>query len=215
MKLSGSQEDYLKAIWYLEKERRRATAKTVAEACEVRPPTVLSMFRILSRMGLITYNRSQGACLTEKGEQLARKLVRKHRLIETFLEQVLKMDGGVLHEEAEKLEHVVSDQLMHRIDAYLGYPSKDPHGSPIPLLVEKKDLISLEKVGEDSSFIVKEINLKADMVSYYAEHELKNGSVWMMNARVPDESSFLLTNGRRFVSVSAEAARSILVMVNT
>ena len=215
MKLSGSQEDYLKTIWYLEKESKRATAKSVADACGVRPPTVLSMFRILSRRDLITYNRSEGACLTAKGELLARKLVRKHRLIETFLEQVLQMDGGILHREAEKLEHVISDQLMYRIDAYLGYPNKDPHGSPIPLLVEKNHIVPLHQVNEERSFIIKDINLPQDLADYYAQHELQTGSIWTMSDRVPDQSSFLLSNGKRFVAVSAEAAEGIRVVLKS
>jgi len=213
MKLSGSQEDYLKTIWYLEKESKRANAKSVADAYGVRPPTVLSMFRVLARRNLITYNRSDGACLTVKGELLARKLVRKHRLIETFLEQVLQMDGGILHREAEKLEHVVSDQLMYRIDAYLGYPDKDPHGSPIPLLAEKNHIIPLHQVSEERSFIIKKISLSQDLTEYYAQHELQTGSIWTMSGRVPDQSSFLLSNGKRYVAVSAEAAESILVAV--
>jgi len=215
VKLSGSQEDYLKTIWYLEKERKRATAKSVADAYGVRPPTVLSMFQVLAQRELITYNKIDGACLTNKGEQIARKLVRKHRLIETFLEQVLRMDEGILHHEAEKLEHVISDQLMHRIDAYLGFPSSDPHGSPIPVLMEEEQTISLGQVSEKSSFVVKEINLKPNLLEYYTANDLKPETVWTMCARVPDQSSYLLTNGRHYLSVSGEAAGSIMVVVKS
>lgn len=215
MKLSGSQEDYLKTIWYLEREHKRATAKSVADACGVRPPTVLSMFRILAQRELITYNKTEGACLTGKGEQTARKLVRKHRLIETFLEQVLQMDGGILHDEAEKLEHVVSDQLMHRIDAYLGFPEKDPHGSPIPLLTENNNTVPLHQVNEERTFIIKDITLTHNLREYYEKNEFIRGSVWTMSARAPDQSSFLLSNGRRYIAISAEVAKAILVTVKS
>jgi len=213
MKLSGSQEDYLKAIWYMEKHKKRATAKSVADVCGVRPPTVLSMFRMLAKRQLITYNKTQGACLTAAGERIARKLVRKHRLIETFLEQVLQMDGAILHREAEKLEHVISDQLMHRIDAYLGFPAKDPHGSPIPVLSEDKQPVPLDQVREERSFVVKEINLNPDLTAYYAENSLEPGTLWTMQARFPDQSSFLLTNGKQHLPVSAQAAELILVVL--
>lgn len=84
MELSKSQEDYLKIIWYMERDQIKATAKAVADWYQVKPPTVLSMFKQLSQMELIEYDKTKGALLLEKGDFLARKLIRKHRLVETF-----------------------------------------------------------------------------------------------------------------------------------
>ncbi len=211
-KLSASQEDYLKLIWYLEDEKRKATAKTVAELYSVRSPTVLSMFQQLSKMKLIRYNKSDGARLTRTGSQIARKLVRKHRLIETFLEKVLELDEHLLHKEAERLEHVVSDQLMHHIDKYLDFPTVDPHGSSIPCLdikIQRKTLNSL-KTGK--LFTIDSLKLDAKIETYLSEKMFTIGSVWELVDCSPDKSSFLVTDGKNFLSLSAKMAECIIVI---
>ncbi|MEJ2055854.1 MAG: metal-dependent transcriptional regulator [Calditrichaceae bacterium] len=212
-KLSASQEDYLKLIWYLKDGKQKATAKTVAELYQVRPPTVLSMFQQLSKMQLIEYNKSDGACLTNTGARTARRLVRKHRLIETFLEKVLDLDGQLLHEEAERLEHVVSDQLMYQIDKYLDYPTVDPHGSSIPCLdvnIRRQPLSSL-KAG--NMFTIHSIDLEAKSKSYLSTRAFRIGSVWELTDRSPDKSSFLVTDGKHFLSLSAQMAEGTTVII--
>jgi DtxR family Mn-dependent transcriptional regulator len=212
--LSASQEDYLKLIWYLEDEKKKATAKVVAELYDVRPPTVLSMFQQLSKMNLIEYNKSEGACLTKPGIKLARKLVRKHRLIETFLEKVLSLDEQLLHEEAERLEHVVSDQLMYQIDKYLDFPTVDPHGSSIPCLdvqIREQALNTL-KVG--NMFKINAIELDQETVKYLSKRGFETGSVWELTDFVPDKSSYLVMDGKHFLSLSAKMAEGINVIVN-
>lgn len=213
LNLSASQEDYLKLIWYLQDENRKATAKTVAELYSVRPPTVLSMFQQLSKMKLIEYNKTDGALLTKEGEQMARKLVRKHRLIETFLDKVLDLDGNLLHNEAEQLEHVVSDQLMHHIDKYLDFPTVDPHGSSIPCLDIKLDRQILSHVKIRNLFTLDALKLDSKTETYLAERAFTVGSVWELVDRSPDKSSFLITDGRNFLSLSAKMAEGISVII--
>jgi len=213
MKISRSQEDYLKIIWHLQKQNKKAIAKTVADNLNVKPPTVLSMFRQLEKCTYLTYNKSDGALLAPSGEQIARKLVRKHRLIETFLETVLEMDEQHIHEEAEKLEHVISDQLMYRIDAYLGFPDKDPHGSPIPSWDEVVEPKKMNEVDLNDSFTIYDIDFSADEKKYYKKPGLIPGSNWTLDEIPPGAACFLIGNGKKFLAIPAEVAGKVLVTI--
>jgi len=212
-RITHSQEDYLKIIWHLEQERKKATAKVVADNLGVKSPTVLSMFHQLEKNALISYNKNEGAHLSQNGEYNARKLVRKHRLIETFLETVLSMDEQHIHDEAEKLEHVISDQLMHRIDAYLGFPDKDPHGSPIPVWDKEAKRIKLSAADLGDSFTVKETGFSVDEAEYYSSMDLGIGSIWTISEIPPGKSCFLIGNGKKFLAVPAETADKIWVVL--
>ncbi|MGD9488707.1 MAG: metal-dependent transcriptional regulator [Calditrichaceae bacterium] len=213
MNLSASQENYIKIIWYLEQNNLKPASKVVADRLNVKPPTVLSMFNQLEKMELLTYNKNDGARLTEKGDMRARKLVRKHRLIETFLESVLEMEENVVHEEAELLEHVISDQLMYRIDAYLGFPRKDPHGTIIPSWQKNGVLVSLNNIEQEHSFVVRELDLDDEISDYFEKNGLRTGTLWTMAEVFPDKSSFLITNGKRFLALSSETAEKIGVNI--
>ncbi len=212
MQLSKSQEDYLKIIWYMERDQIKATAKAVAVRHQVKSPTVLAMFRQLTRMGLIEYDRAVGARLSDVGGRLAHKLIRKHRLIETFLGTVLRMDDRLLHEEAEKLEHVISDHLMYRIDAYLGFPDRDPHGSPIPKWDEHLTLTTLDTLQLNQSFQVKEIQLDPELQAFYSERRFVRGSTWTLQDKTPDDSVYTLTNGQSFLALSAATVSKVKVI---
>ncbi|RMH64344.1 MAG: metal-dependent transcriptional regulator [Calditrichaeota bacterium] len=212
MNFSASQENYLKIIWHLQQNRRRATAKVVADELNIKPPTVLAMFRQLQKRNLLTYNKTEGALLTDAGADAARKLVRKHRLIETFLGHVLGMDEQQIHEEAERLEHVISDQLMYRIDHYLGFPGTDPHGSVIPPW-SLQNTIALGDVAVGRSFVVNALTLEDEKERYYAERDLVKGALWTMIEKPPGEQVCLLGNGKKFLALSLETAARIKVRV--
>jgi len=127
-------EDYLKCIFH---EQERAPGNLVATgqiaaALEVAPASVTAMVKTLADSGLVRYEPYAGVALTPAGEQLATHVLRRHRLIEQFLVQVVGMDWSEVHGEAEVLEHAVSDRLIERMDEMLGRPSVDPHGDPIP-----------------------------------------------------------------------------------
>lgn len=127
-------EDYLKAIW-LEEQRRpgqRVSTGLVAGALDVTPGTATAMMKTLSDSGLLTYEPYAGVRLTPAGTQLAMHVLRRHRLVELFLVEVMGMSWSEVHGEAEVLEHAVSDRLIERIDEMLGRPVADPHGDPIP-----------------------------------------------------------------------------------
>src|SRR5271170_296854 len=126
-------ENYLKAILIRSADADTAVATgTIAEALGVTPGTITTMVKSLAAQGLVAHQPREGVRLTPAGRALALRVVRKHRLIETFLVHVLKMDWKEVHEEAEALEHAISDRVLLRIDALLGHPASDPHGDPIP-----------------------------------------------------------------------------------
>ncbi len=135
-KLTTSKEDYLKAIWSL--SERRAEGKSEAGTNDlsallgVSPPAVSRMLKQMERQSLVAHTPYYGVRLTEKGRAVALHIVRRHRLLELFLWKVLKYDEHSVHDEAERLEHHISNEFEEKIDALLGFPKKCPHGSPIP-----------------------------------------------------------------------------------
>jgi DtxR family Mn-dependent transcriptional regulator len=126
-------ENYLKAILALsDGARQPVSLGQVGERVGVTPGTVTTMMRQLAEENLVDYAPRRGVWLTSTGRTTATHVLHRHRLIELFLVQIMKLDWAHVHEEAEVLEHVVSDRLLQRIDEMLGHPSRDPHGDPIP-----------------------------------------------------------------------------------
>ena len=127
-------ENYVKAIYQLAQDADDGAVATgqISAALGVLPGTVTSMLKTLDESNLATYTPYEGVRLTLSGRGLALRVLRRHRLIEQFLSQTLNLSWDEVHEEAEHMEHAVSDWLVDRIDAYLGHPSTDPHGDPIP-----------------------------------------------------------------------------------
>jgi DtxR family Mn-dependent transcriptional regulator len=127
-------ENYVKTIYGLCQQPEGPAAATgqIAEALAVSPGTVTSMLKTLKDSGLAQYTPYEGVRLTESGRALALRVIRRHRLIELFLSRTLQLTWDEVHEEAENMEHAVSDLLIDRIDEFLGRPETDPHGDPIP-----------------------------------------------------------------------------------
>ena len=131
---SSTVENYLKQI-YLEQQPlgpQLVPMGRLAAAMAVTPGTATTMIKALAEANLVTYEPRSGVRLTRAGEQLALHVLRRHRLVELFLVKVLGLDWSEVHDEAEHLEHAVSDKVLERIDHLLGHPSVDPHGDPIP-----------------------------------------------------------------------------------
>ncbi|HVU32119.1 MAG TPA: metal-dependent transcriptional regulator [Opitutaceae bacterium] len=130
---SSTVEDYLKHVLLLS-ERGEALVSMggLAQALEVVPGTATTMVKSLAQSGLLQHRPREGVRLTPEGRRVALNVLRKHRLIETFLVHVLKMDWSAVHTEADRLEHAISDEVLDRLDALLGHPVADPHGDPIP-----------------------------------------------------------------------------------
>lgn len=129
--LSEAQEDYLKQVLLLS-GKGPVTTQALAERMGVRPASVTGMLKKLATLGLVDYAPYRGVTLTEAGRAVALEVLRHHRLIETYLAEALGYDWHEVHEEAERLEHHISEAFEARIAAWLGHPERDPHGDPIP-----------------------------------------------------------------------------------
>jgi DtxR family Mn-dependent transcriptional regulator len=137
---SSTVEDYLKQILLLsEAADGLVSMGALAAALEVVPGTATTMVKSLAMDGLVDHHLRHGVQLTAAGRRVALSVLRRHRLIETFLVDVLKMDWTEVHAEAEQLEHAISDAVLDRLDALLGHPAIDPHGDPIPTRQGKLD----------------------------------------------------------------------------
>jgi DtxR family Mn-dependent transcriptional regulator len=131
---SEAVDDYLKIIFALTRSGGMATTGAIAERLDLTPASVTGMVQRLAAQepALVVYSKNRGAALTAAGRERALEVIRHHRLLETFLHETLGISWELVHEEAEKLEHHISEELEDRIAAYLGDPEVDPHGSPIP-----------------------------------------------------------------------------------
>ena len=132
--ISKAAEDYLKTLYKLEHESGSAAVSTsaLAEALKVAAPSATNMLKKLAELRLVDYHPYRGATLTPAGTKIALEVLRHHRLLEAYLKEALGYSWDAVHEEADRLEHLVSDELEERMDAVLGYPTVDPHGDPIP-----------------------------------------------------------------------------------
>lgn len=132
---SSTVEDYLKQLYHMQlavPAEQLVSMGKLAAAMNVVPGTATSMIKALADSGLVEYEPRNGVRLSRGGEQLALHVLRRHRLVESFLVKVLGLDWSEVHAEAEELEHAISDKVLDRIDAFLGHPDVDPHGDPIP-----------------------------------------------------------------------------------
>ena len=157
--VSESAQDYLKAIWKLERAGDMSTS-ALAESLGVTPASATAMLKKLATLGLVVHERYRGATLTPAGERMALEVVRHHRLLELYLMEALGLSWDQVHEEAEKLEHHLSDELEARIDQALGFPTRDPHGDPIPspeLLLARDELTCLSDLEAGSMTVIRRV----------------------------------------------------------
>jgi DtxR family Mn-dependent transcriptional regulator len=178
---SSSVGDYLKAIWELavDSGKEVASTKGVAERLAVSAASVSNMFARLQEMGLVEHERYRGATLTESGRREALRLVRRHRLIETFLLEHLGYPWQEVHEEAERLEHAVSDGFTERLAEFLGHPDHDPHGGPIPSpdgILETDDSFPLSRAVAGKKLRISKVRDEdAEMLDYLGDRNLVPG----------------------------------------
>lgn len=182
-------EDYLKVI-YMEEERggdARVAPGSIAQALGVAPGTVTSMMKTLTESGLVDYEPYSGVRLTRAGQKLARHVLRRHRLVESFLVQIMGMDWSEVHQDAEVLEHAISDRLLERMDAMLGRPAADPHGDPIPSpagtirAVAAESLLTCEM---DAAMRVSRVtDQRTEFLQLMERHRLKPGEPLRVESR--------------------------------
>lgn len=187
--LTRSVEDYLKAIYRLTPEGRPASTSEIAHLLELSAPSVSGMVKRLSELGLLEHLPYKGVQLTAEGRRAALRMVRRHRLIESYLVEFLGYSWDTVHQEAERLEHAVSDTLVERMAAALGHPSVDPHGDPIPTAdgaIEEPATTPLAVLeAGDTAEIVRVVENNADRLRYLASLGLKPGAMITVLDRQP------------------------------
>ncbi|HRN48664.1 MAG TPA: metal-dependent transcriptional regulator [Niabella sp.] len=157
---SRTEENYIKAIYHLEAGKDSVSTNDLAESLQTKPASITDMLKKLKKKKLVSYQAYYGCRLTLEGKQLALMIIRRHRLWEYFLSQKLDFSWDEVHDVAEELEHVSSEKLINKLDAYLGFPRFDPHGDPIPDekgAIANDKLISLNNQPENKPCIVSKI----------------------------------------------------------
>lgn len=210
-------ENYVKAIYQISsaQEDRPATTGQLAESLEVSPSTVTSMLKTLSESGLATYVKYGGAELTDTGRALALRVLRRHRLIELFLSRTLQLTWDEVHEEAENMEHAVSDLLIDRIDAFLNYPARDPHGDPIPKAdgtLAAAQTIRLSELSVGEGFRIERVlDQSPEFLRYLAETGLNLGAQGRVAASRREAGVISLQIAEATATLSVPVAQQVLV----
>src|SRR5262245_56353013 len=218
---SSTVENYLKAILQAQSAASSADELVpmgqIATALGVAPGTATTMVKTLSESGLVKYEPYAGVRLTRAGEKLAALVLRRHRLIELFLVNVMGMSWTDVHDEAELLEHAVSERLIDRIDDMLGRPSVDPHGDPIPNsdgLVSRRQYETLLSCPLQTPVTVQRVtDQDSDFLRFVEKHELKPGQIVQVEARDDAADSVRLRGGRGRFTIGARAASKVLVQI--
>lgn len=213
-----SEENYLKAIYHLEKQGTgKVSATAIAEELDNNPASVVDMLKRLTEKKLIQYDKNKGAVLTAAGHKIAVLIVRKHRLWEVFLHDKLGYSWDEVHDIAEQLEHIRDYDLPDRLDKFLGFPKYDPHGDPIPQSnghlppmaskplsdVEVNHKIRITNVSDSS----------ADFLRYLEKQGIGlNQTIIVKEIQDFDKSVLVELKGKKEVYLSAEAAGKIFVI---
>ena len=217
---SSTVENYLKAIWSLQgpvDDSELVLIGQVAEKLSVTPGTATTMMNQLEKKGLVEYRPRRGVRLKEEGRKAAMQVLRRHRLIETFLVEVMKLDWAEVHEDAEVLEHVVSDRLLRRMDEMLHHPTHDPHGAPIPSSDGelRQDGTAVLADCQPGRYLLKRVREdQPAFLQWLAELQLLPGTEFVLSAINSMAGTLSLQLGGQDdpVQISTPASRSLLVV---
>lgn len=216
--ISSVMEDYIKAIFNLMQKEGKANTNDLAKSMNVSAPTVTQMVKRLVDLKLVRHEPYKGVSLTQSGDKMALETIRHHRLIEQYLYEALGVPWDKVHSEAEKLEHVISEDLEKRIAEALNHPTHDPHGSPIPskdLVLESEDLCLLTELLAGSRGIISEVpDEDPNLLRYLDELGLKPDTAFIIKKIEPYGGSIVLQIDKNNVYVGSEAASQIRVKIN-
>ena len=214
---SHTEENYLKAIYKLsETQPKGISTKSIGELLSIKPPTVSDMLKRLGDKKLIKYVKYKGVTLTMEGEKIALKILRKHRLWETFLVEQFKFKWDEVHTIAEQLEHIDSPELVNRLDEYLGYPRFDPHGDPIPDKDGKISVLydkTLDQVYEPNKVVFVGVkDHSSSFLQYLESLNLTLGTeIEVRQVIAYDKSRLIRINGEAEKSLSFQVCKNLLV----
>ena len=216
MKYSSSKENHLKAIFHLQEANGNVTTNEVAAALQTRPASVTDMLKKLKEQKLLLYEKYKGFRLSSEGRKVALQIIRKHRLWEYFLVEKLQFGWDEVHDVAEELEHISSKKLIDQLDAFLGFPKKDPHGDPIPdsngklTIPRQVDLLHLplQLVAEVSGIG----DQSAEMLELLSHKNIQIGSKLEIRKKFAfDNSLELKIKNHQPITISEHVAKNIFV----
>jgi DtxR family Mn-dependent transcriptional regulator len=217
LKQTRSVEDFLKSVYSLQQKSERVSTNALAEVLSISPPSVTDMARRLESAGLVDYRKYYGVRLTDDGMAIALRVVRRHRLIELYLVNELGYDLHEVHEEAERLEHAVSDRFVTAISDKLDNPSVDPHGDPIPAAdgtITRRDLISLTELTPHTLAVVSRFLAEGDdMLQHMLTKGLKLGAQVEIISRDPFDGPLMLNVDETETILGYNVAAAIMVEV--
>lgn len=210
-----STEDYVKAVYKLEEDGQKATTSALAAHLQVADASITDMIKKLSEKGLVHYERYQGVALTAKGRKMALSILRRHRLWEMFLVAHLGYSWDKVHDEAERLEHVTSEDLERHLDETLGFPAVDPHGDPIPskggvVRNESGSALASCEVG-DVVTIFRVSDVSSELLQHATRIGLALNSKLIIKEKKSFDGSMLVKIGSKQQFISKQVAEAIFV----
>ncbi len=217
--LSLSEENYIKAIYHLQtKDNKRVSTSQLSEYIRNKASSVTDMLKKLASKSLIEYKKYQGVRLSNTGERTALMIIRKHRLWEVFLVEKLDFNWDEVHEIAEQLEHIQSEKLVDRLDSFLNFPKRDPHGDPIPnkhgeIEVHNKTRLSDLQLNESGIF-VGVVDSSASFLVYLDKQGIALGKSLSVKEKEAYDNSLLIEYDNKHLRITALTAQNLYIKLN-
>jgi DtxR family Mn-dependent transcriptional regulator len=210
-----AEENYLKAIFKLSQITENVSTNQIAAELATKASSVTDMLRKLAEKLLINYTRYQGVSLTQSGEKVAINIIRRHRLWEYFLVEKLHFKWDEVHDMAEEMEHISSNELIDRLDEFMGFPSRDPHGDPIPDSkgnFKKSDLKPISAVDVNTCGIISGVkDHSTAFLQYLEKHELTIGKKITVKEIITYDNAVILQIENKDIQISRDVAINLLI----
>jgi len=216
--MTFSEENYLKTIYHLtSSSNREVSTNEIAEMIATKASSVTDMLRKLAEKDLLNYKKYQGVSLTEKGKLSAKMIVRKHRLWEVFLVEKLNFSWDEVHDIAEQLEHIKSEQLINKLDDFLGNPTEDPHGDPIPdaygKIIKTEKLLLSELPQNQTGICVGVKDSSTEFLKYLDKNQIALGTkIEILTKEEFDQSLKIIVENQELI-ISNKIASNLFVRV--
>jgi DtxR family Mn-dependent transcriptional regulator len=210
-----AEENYLKAIYKLSLQADNVSTNQIAASLATKASSVTDMLRKLADKLLINYTRYQGVSLTKAGEKVAVNIIRRHRLWEFFLVEKLKFKWDEVHEMAEEMEHISSTELIDRLDEFMGYPARDPHGDPIPDChgnFKINDLKPISAIAVNTTGIISGVrDHSATFLQYLEKQQLMIGKKIQVKEIITYDNTVILQMDNKTLQISRDVANNLLI----
>lgn len=215
MALSQTEENYLKELYHLSEGKQNVSTNALAASMNTTPASANDMLKRLAQKGMLNHVKYKGATITNKGSKAAVGIIRKHRLWEVFLVDKLKFEWDEVHEIAEQLEHIRSPILTERLDEFLGYPTLDPHGDPIPdkdgNFQEDQQIPLLEMEANQVGILTNVTSDNSALLQHLGQIGLRLGSTLLVNSISSFDGSILGMIEGKEVFISREVANHLMI----